>query len=138
MPRGTSNRVSNSSNKQKNSKTEVINFDVIDLQILSFFVAENSFCLDGRRLIEIKKRRQRLLPLNLLPIGIHRFGSTFTKRGAAHYCAYQSSLLIFGHLLHFILLPPPSSFRPHPGIGKPRVVKGKQSLHFSKKSCAFS
>jgi hypothetical protein len=95
-----------------------------------FFVAENGFCLDGRRLIEIKKRRQRLLPLNLLPIEIHRFSSTFTKRGTAHYCAYQSSLLIFGHLLHFIR--PPSVLLL--ASAKLTSLKGSSRFTFQKKA----
>ena len=103
-------------------------------EFFDFCVAENSFCLDGRRLIEIKRRRQRLLPLNLLPIEIHRFSSTFTKRGTAHYCAYQSFLLIFGHLLHFIL---PSSFLPSVLIlasANLTLLKGSSRFTFQKKA----
>ena len=72
MPRGTRNRVSGSSNKQKNSRPRSSTFDVIDFRILSFFVAENGFCLDRRRLIEIKRRRQRLLLKTLQSIKSRR------------------------------------------------------------------
>ena len=41
-------------------------------RILHLFVAENGFCLDRRRLIEIKRRRQRLLLKTLQSIKSRR------------------------------------------------------------------